>query len=217
MKNPFRSLTAGATLILLSAAFCQVLAAGTPVFETPDLRNLQEGAHALKKGSAIDAISNFEDSARYGNKAAQKMLGMIYVKGLGVDLDWPLGFAWLKLAATHGDPEAVSARDQVLAQLKPDEVPLARERFEEINLEFGDQAAVERREAWIRKEKRKITGSRTGKSSAVRIQVADATGYTWQVAGAKYFELLQGSYVLEFRQRMGEVTYGELEVIDEDP
>ncbi len=217
MNDIRRTLTAVSAFFMLSTVFCQVLAAGEPVFETPDLRNLQEGAHALKKGSTIDAMSNFEDSARFGNKAAQKMLGMMYVKGVGTELDWPLGYAWLKLAATHGDPEAVSARDQVMAQLKPEEVPLANDRFEEINEEFGDLAAIKRREAWVRKEKRKITGSRTGKSSAVRIEVADATGYTWQVAGAKYFQLLEGSYVLEFRQRMGEVTYGELEVIDEDP
>ncbi len=203
-------------LVLLTSSLC-LQAAGLPVFETPDRRNLGEGMQALKKGSAIDAISNFEDAARYGNKDAQKLLGMIYIQGSGVERDWPKGYAWLKLAATHGDNEAVSARDQVLAQLKPEELPRAKKQFEEINKEFGNLAAITRREAWIRKEKRKITGSRTGSSSAVRIQVADSTGYTWEVAGAKYFELLEGNYLLEFRQNMGEVTYGELQVLDTDP
>ncbi|MEM9182546.1 MAG: hypothetical protein AAGB27_05265, partial [Pseudomonadota bacterium] len=70
---------------------------------------------------------------------------------------------------------------------------------------------------WIRKERRKVTGSRTGRTAAVQIQVADATGYTWQVAGPKYFELLEGSYILSFRQQMGEVTIGELKVLEDEP
>lgn len=201
------------TLLAITAG--QAAAAGQPVFETPDRKNLLQGAHALKKGYAKDAVSNFEDAARYGNKDAQRTLGMMYIQGTGVDMDWPQGHAWLKLAASHADPRAVSARDQVFAQLKPEELAQAEKWFADIKREYGDVAAVERREAWVRKEKRKITGSRTGSSAAVRIEVADASGYSWQVAGSKYFELLEGDYVLAFRQRMGEVTLGELKVIDD--
>lgn len=202
------------TLLILTTGLA--IGAGAPVFETPDAKDLLQGAHALKKGYVDDAVSNFESAARYGNKDAQRTLGMMYIQGLGVAMNWPLGYAWLRLAATHGDAEAVSARDQVHAQLKPEELADATRYVAELDAEFGDLAAVARREEWVRKQKREITGSRTGSSAGVRIQVADATGYTWQVSGARYFELLEGDYVLEFRQRMGEVEIGELRVVDEN-
>ncbi|MEM9533923.1 MAG: hypothetical protein AAGA23_23620, partial [Pseudomonadota bacterium] len=154
------------TLLLAALIVAPLTAtAATPVFNTPDRKNLAEGAHALKKGFPGDAVSNFEQSARYGNKDAQMTLGMMYVRGTGVDMDWARGYAWLALASTHGKADAVSARDQVKAQLKEDELPKAEEWLAKLTEEFGDQAAIERREQWIRREKRKLTGSRTGSSA----------------------------------------------------
>ncbi|MEM7706235.1 MAG: hypothetical protein AAF358_11820 [Pseudomonadota bacterium] len=203
--------------LLLAGVIGTGLAAGPPVFDTPDRKSLGRGAHALKKGFPEDAVKNFQQAARYGNKDAQFTLGMMYVRGLGVEMDWAHGSAWLELAASHGNPEAIEANKQVREQLKPEEVRKAQQWTEKLAPEFGNAAAVERRETWIRKERRKVTGSRTGRTAAVQIQVADATGYTWQVAGPKYFELLEGSYILAFRQQMGEVTIGELKVLEDEP
>ncbi len=210
---PFKSLF----LMVLACSFGTLLAAGPPVFDTPDRKSLGRGAHALKKGFPEDAVKNFEQAARYGNKDAQFTLGMMYIRGTGVEMDWAHGYAWLKLSASHGKPEAVEASKQVLEQLKPEELLKAEQWTAKLAPEFGDVAAVERREEWVRKERRKVTGSRTGRTAAVQIQVADATGYAWQVAGPKYFELLEGSYILAFRQQMGEVTIGELKVIEDEP
>ncbi len=203
-------------LAMLVGLSSGVALAGAPVFETPESRELVRGAHNLKKGYNNDALRNFKRAAEYGSKDAQKTIGMLYINGAGVPMDWARGYAWLKLSATHGDPEAVSARDQVFAQLKDEEKATVDRIYAEIDAEYGDQAALARREEWVRKQKREITGSRTGASSQVRVQVADATGFAWEVSGAKYFELLEGDYILEFRQRMGQVEIGELKLVDDD-
>ena len=205
------------TMLCLSLVlFSSAALAAKPVFETPDQKELVRAAHSLKKGREKDAVAKFKRAAEWGNKDAQKTLGLMYVKGMGVTKDWAMGYAWLDLASSLGNSAIISTRDQVYASMNDDEKSRVQAYASELNEDYSDRLALQRREEWVRKQKRQMTGSRTGSSSAVRIRVADATGYSWQVSGHQYFSMLEGSYVLEFRQAMGHVELGELKLIEED-
>ncbi len=186
-----------------------------PEFATPDQADVVRAARSLQDGFEKDAISKFKRAARYGNKEAQKSVGLMYIKGMGVKKDWAMAFAWLKLASSHGDPRIVAAREEVYGALRDDEKARADAYFLELQTEYSDQKALELRGEWVRKQKREVTGSRTGNVGALRIQVADATGYTWELSGRAYFDVLE-SYVLDFEAHIGEVEFGELEVLEDD-
>ena len=68
---------------------------------------------------------------------------------------------------------------------------------------------------WVRKQKREFSGSRQGNPGNLRIEVADATGYTWELSGRDYFDVLE-SYVRDFESHLGEGEFGELEVLQDD-
>lgn len=206
--------------ILISLAALLLLAAGavharTPVFATPDQAHLVRAARSLQDGFERDAFDKFLLASRYGNKEAQKNIGLMYVKGMGVDKDWAKAHAWLRLAATHGDPRFAAARDEIWGTLRDDEKERAEAVYREIRAEYGDLAALERREEWVRKQKREVTGSRLGKVGAMRVQVADATGYQWEFSGTEFFSVLD-TYVTDLEQHVGDVELGDFEVIEED-
>jgi TPR repeat protein len=216
MKNRLNVLKSFAVALFALSMASNAWAVGPPVFETPDHKAVNGAVHALKKGFEKDAFDKFERASLYGNKHAQTSVAMMYLKGVGVSKDWVVGYAWLTLAASLGDPETTRARDDVYAQLTDEEKSRTKQQIDHLNETYSDQLALERREEWVRKQKREVTGSRTGSTAGLELQVGDANGHTWQIAGTKYFELLEGSYVMEFRQHLGEVEIGELTLVDEN-
>ncbi|MEM6573564.1 MAG: hypothetical protein AAF552_07085 [Pseudomonadota bacterium] len=202
-------------MLVLGLLLLPLAEARPPIFATPDQADLIRAARSLQDGFERDAMQKFKKAARYGNKQAQKNVALMYIKGLGVEQDWARAYAWLKLASTHGDGRIVSARDEVLGALREDEQALANSYYEELNEEFGDLQALERRELWVRRQKREVTGSRLGKVGALRVQVTDATGYNWELSGPEYFGVLE-DYLVTFRQNMGEVELKDFKVLEED-
>jgi len=202
-------------LLLVLMGFALAALAVPPEFATPDEADLLRAARSLQDGFEKDAVTKFKRASRYGNKEAQKSVGLMYIKGLGVKKDWAMAYAWLKLASTHGDPRIVAAREEVYGALRADEKARADADFLELQAEYSDRKALERRGEWVRKQKREVTGSRLGNLGNLRIQVADATGYTWELSGRVYFDVLE-SYVHDFKSHIGDVEYGELEVLEDD-
>lgn len=196
-------------LILATACFGR-----PPVFATPDQADLVRGARSLQDGFETDAYDKFLRSAEFGNKEAQKSIGLMYIKGMGVDKDWATAYAWLKLAGSHGDPRIIAARDEVWGTLREDEKQDANQRYEQLKKDYGDYAALKRRQEWVRKQKREVTGSRTGRVGALRIQVADATGYNWELSGQEYYEVLD-RYLADLKEHLGEVELRDFEVIED--
>lgn len=189
--------------------------AAPPQFITPDEADLIRGVHTLQDGFPNDAFDKFTRAARYGNKEAQKNIGIMYVQGIGVSQNWSRAYCWLKLASSAGDPAYIAAREEVRKALRPDELGSTRQICMEIVEEFGDLQALKRRERWIRRQKREVTGSRLGSMGALRIKIADATGYEWELAGDTYFGILD-TYVSSFEAKIGTVSFGELELLEED-
>ncbi len=177
-------------LLALLVTAC-VVQGGQLKFATPDQADLIRAARSLQDGFEKDAFDHFLRSARWGNKDAQKALGVLYVKGMGTEKNWAKAYAWLKLAATNSDPKIIAARDEVYAALRDDEKEEATLYTKYLTEEFGDLVALARREEWVRKRKREVTGSRTGQVGALRVQIPDATGYTWELSGTEYFQVLE--------------------------
>jgi hypothetical protein len=202
-------------LVLVLMLFAGVGFAAPPKFATPDEADLVRAARSLQDGFEKAAVEKFMRAAKFGNKEAQKSLGLMFIKGMGVKKDWARAFAWLKLASSHGDPRIVAAREEVYGALRDDEKALADTYYLELLQEYSDQKALERRGRWVRKQKREVTGSRLGNVGNLRIQVADATGYTWELSGRDYFDVLN-SYIIDFEAHIGEVEFGELEVLEDD-
>ncbi len=197
--------------VLLAAG---VVHAGPPLFATPDQADLIRAARALQNGSEQEAFETYLKAARYGNKEAQKNVALMYMKGMGVEKDWARAYAWLRLAATHQDPRITEARDQVFAALREDEREVGQDYYREIDAEYGDVPALARREDWVARQKSEVGGARTGAGGALRVQVADSTGYSWELTGQEYFEVLDG-YVSELKQYLAEPETGEFQVVDD--
>ena len=88
--------------------------------------------------------------------------------------------------------------------------------YDDLKTEYGDLAALERRDEWARKERREITGSHVGSSaSAVRIQVPTAGGRTLRVSGAEYYSKLEG-FVSEIRDFEYDISYRDFAVVEEE-
>lgn len=198
------------TALLLAAGSVH---AGPPIFATPDQADLIRASRSLQNGLEKEAFDKYLNAARYGNKDAQKSIALMYIKGMGVDKDWAKACAWLMLAASHEDPLIGHARDEVLAALREDEIAAADAYYPEIDAEYGDLSALKRRVAWVRQQKRELTASREESMGALRVQVADSTGYNWELSGDEYFRVLD-AYVDELKRYLGGVDPEVLRAIE---
>ncbi len=128
----------------------------------PDKIYLGYAFEAYQKEYNKSALTYFKKAAALGNSIAQKYVGLMHIKSLGVEESWAKGFAWIKLAASDGKKETTKLRDEILVQLTPQEVKLADIEYKKINDQYGTIAALTRRDRWVAKQKMKMLGSRTG-------------------------------------------------------
>ncbi|MCG6872325.1 MAG: sel1 repeat family protein [Gammaproteobacteria bacterium] len=77
--------------------------------------------HNLKK-----AAQWYDRAARNDHTRAQYNLGVLYLKGLGVNPSPVSAYAWLDLAARKGHPSATSAAGQLRASLNSEQLAAAR-------------------------------------------------------------------------------------------
>lgn len=128
----------------------------------PDLRWRREGLHDFGNERYREAIGHFRHAARYADKASQAMLAEMHWKGLGVPQDRAMGYIWMDLAAERMYPNFLILRERYWAELDEATRREAIERGQALYGEFGDDVAKPRLEKVLRRERRKITGSRVG-------------------------------------------------------
>jgi TPR repeat protein len=129
---------------------------------TPDKFFLTKALKAYQDGYNKSALKHFRQAAAFGNSDAQMYIGLMYIKSLGVDQNWSKGYAWIRLSAQDGSKKHVDLKKNILGQLKPDEKKQAEIDFLEISNDYSTSATLKRRNRWVRKQKMKSTGSRTG-------------------------------------------------------
>ena len=128
----------------------------------PDLLHYRLGLEAFEKGDTEEAMRHFRIAAKFADKPSQALIAEMYWSGLGVLQDRALAYAWMDLAAERGYRRLLVARERYWNALSPLEQERAIDLGSSIYDEFGDEVAQRRIEAVLRRERRQVTGSRTG-------------------------------------------------------
>ncbi|MDE0331906.1 MAG: SUMF1/EgtB/PvdO family nonheme iron enzyme [Nitrospinae bacterium] len=84
------------------------------------------GRTAWKAGRYAEALKEWRQAARKGDKRAMLALGRAFVMGLGVPQDFIEAHKWLNLAAARGDAKAAAERDALAKRMTLEEQAEAR-------------------------------------------------------------------------------------------
>ncbi|WP_442683347.1 hypothetical protein ACSBPQ_01590 [Stenotrophomonas sp. JC08] len=95
-----------------------------------------------ESGKYESARQMLELAAGWGNKAAQRALGVAYFNGDGLTEDRPLGLAWLALAAERKEPAAAMLYNSALARTSVDEQRTAVRMLVQLRERYADDVAA---------------------------------------------------------------------------
>src|SRR5262245_23221530 len=109
------------TLLLAAAAALILLSSGGAAWAS-----YEDGQAAFEQRDYQTALMELEPLAEQGDARAQYLVGIIYRDGLGGLPDFVIAYAWLHVAAAHGQPQAASARDGMSWRLTPSEIDEAQ-------------------------------------------------------------------------------------------
>ena len=203
--------------LLPLAGLAQTLTNTNPVAAVqsyPDRIHYEAAVRSYKRGFNDHAREQFQLAAEWGNKNAQFNLALMHFSGIGVAADKILGTAWALLADERGDGRFRATRLEMMQLLAPEERQRAITRANELKTSYGDFQALEKRAKWVRKQKRELTGSRTGAlASAVRINLPDGR---FAGRGDEYLAYIQ-TFEQELFDVVTSVEYKDFEVIEPTP
>lgn len=153
----------------------------------PDLRFRLLGLEKHKAGDREKAFQYFQYASFYGDKPSQGMVAEMLWTGVGTTQDRPLAYAWMDLAAERGYEGFAGLRERYWTELSESERAKAISLGEDIYARYGDAATLPRIATKLRRERRALTGSRTGFAGNVKIIVPTASGTT-QIDGTKFYD-----------------------------
>ncbi len=185
----------------------------------PDMRYRMLGLDKYKEGEYEEALRYFQRASYYADKPSQGMVGEMLWNGQGGEPDRALAYAWMDLAAERGYISFLGLRERYWDQLSETERQRALEEGQAIYAKYGDDAAKPRIAAVLRRERRSMTGSRTGFTGNLQIQVPGPGGDMQTIDGSKYYderywdpEKYQAWHdAIWMRPRVGLVRVGEIE------
>jgi uncharacterized protein len=154
----------------------------------PDLRWRREGLWALEQGRGAEALAFFQRAARYADKPSQAMLAEMLWTGRGVAVDRPLAYAWMDVAAERGYPGFVGHRERYWNVLSQAERKHAVQVGLPLMDEYGDMVAKPRLARLLQRERRMVTGSRTGFVGNLEIQVPGPGGIWQTISGDRFYD-----------------------------
>jgi len=138
---------------------------------TPDKILLANALKSYQDGFYKTALNSFMQSAAFGNSTAQKYIGLMNIKSIGVEQNWAKGFAWIRLSALDGSKKNSELKNSLYSQLTPQEKKQAEIEYNKISQDYGVAETLKRRDRWVKKQKRKATGSRTGSQTVNVVSV----------------------------------------------
>ncbi|KRA54287.1 hypothetical protein ASD77_06625 [Pseudoxanthomonas sp. Root65] len=153
----------------------------------PDLRWRRDGLLAYNRGDYPEALRRLKKGAYFGDKPSQAMVADMYWRGIGVEQDRALAYAWIDLSAERLYPDMVAFRERYWAELTESERRDALMRGREVYALYGDTIAKPRQAVHLRRGLRKMTGSRTGfvGNLSIRMYRSDGTGF--EMRGDEYY------------------------------
>lgn len=142
---------------------------------TPGYRHYNEAMYSYRAGQYASARSKFKVAARWGDKLSQYNLGIMNYLGQGAPEDAARAWAWVTLAAERDYPMMLDMADQIYDGLSEAQKAQGRSILEdELIPEFGDEVAIERTAKRMQRERKRVTGSRTG--AVGNLTVIDRSG-----------------------------------------
>lgn len=153
----------------------------------PDLRFRMLGMEKRTAGNQEAAFKYFQRAAFYADKPSQAMVAEMLWNGTGTPADRAQAYAWMDLAAERGYEGFVELRERYWAALTPEQREQAIAEGEAIYARFGDAAAKPRIATVLRRERRAVTGSRTGFTGNLRIMVPGPAGPE-EIDGSKFYD-----------------------------
>jgi uncharacterized protein len=152
----------------------------------PDIRWRTRGLQAQGDGDHGQALEYYLRAARFADKASAAAIGEMYWMGQGVRRDRSLAYAWMDLAAERHWRLFLVRREGMWSELSDAERQLAIELGRRIYEEYGDAVAKPRLERTLARERRRSTGSRTGSTGALSIQIPTPSGMV-TLDGSQYY------------------------------
>jgi hypothetical protein len=116
----------------------------------PDLVHRLKGQAHYEEGEFEQALVEFTEAARFGDKLAQAMVAEIHWDGHGVGIDRSLAYAWMDLAAERGFIAFVAKRERFWQALDAAERVHALELGTSLYGTYGDQIALARMRGKLR-------------------------------------------------------------------
>ncbi|WP_303747701.1 hypothetical protein [Stenotrophomonas pigmentata] len=110
-------------------------------------------------GRYESARQMLELSAGWGNKAAQRALGVAYFNGDGLARDKSLGLAWLALAAERKEAQAATLYNSALDQSTEEERRAGALILAELGSRYSDDVAALRAESRFERSLRAMTSN----------------------------------------------------------
>jgi len=153
----------------------------------PDLRFRLLALEKHKAGKREDAFRFFQYAAQYADKPSQGMVAEMLWNGDGTPQDRALGYVWMELAAERGYEGFAGLRERYWSQLTEAERARALAEGEAVYARYGDAAAKPRIAAVLRRERKAVTGSRTGFAGNLRIVVPGPSG-SREIDGSKFYD-----------------------------
>lgn len=142
----------------------------------PDLKHRLLAQQALDAGDYAIAIREFTRAADFGDKLSQAMLAELYLTGEGVAKDLARAYAWMDLAAGRGFAPFVGKRESIWGQLDGTQQSEALQIGAALYARHGDDVALPRLEKRIRRELKRMGGSRTGFANAGSVVLPSGGG-----------------------------------------
>ncbi len=188
----------------------------------PDIRYRLLGLEEYRQNNLADALRFFKRAAFYSDKPSQGMVAEMYWTGQGTEQDRTLAYAWMDLAAERGYEGFLGLRERYWKALSEEERTRALSEGETIYATYGDAAAQPRLATVLRRERKKLTGSRTGFAGSLKIYVPGPTEFE-QIDGSKFYDerywdpkQYQAWHdSIWMKPRIGKVSVGELEQVEQ--
>lgn len=175
----------------------------------PDQILLVKGLKAYQSGYYKSSLSYLRKSAAFGNSEAQKTIGLMHIKSLGVNQDWAKGYAWIKLAALDGTSKKKQLETNIKGNLKPEEIEQAKKEYSELSKHYNTTVTDTRRYRWYLKQKSKVVGSRVGAQTGKVQQMRIVENGTSATLGSLNGKTVSG--VDNMNEFMTEYNFGLLE------
>lgn len=188
----------------------------------PDMRYRLLGLEERKQGNHSDAFRFFTRAAYYGDKPSQGRVAEMLWNGTGVEPNRPQAYAWMDLAAERGYQGFLVLRERYWNSLDVAERAQALAQGEAIYAIYGDTAAQPRLAKVLRRERRRMTGSRAGFAGTLKIAVPGPAGFE-EIDGSKFFDekfwnpkQYQAWHDrIWMKPRIGQVSVGEVERVQD--